>query len=47
VLPVKSAGSQTDDASNYVADAAAGDVSAFEHLYRTHLPRVHSLVRRM
>ena len=34
----------TDD---YVAKAAAGDVSAFEHLYRTHLPRVHSLVRRM
>jgi RNA polymerase sigma-70 factor (ECF subfamily) len=45
--PVKSGGSQTEDASNYVADAAAGDVSAFEHLYRTHLPRVHSLVRRM
>jgi RNA polymerase sigma-70 factor (ECF subfamily) len=34
----------TDD---YVASAAAGDVRAFEHLYRTHLPRVHSLVRRM
>jgi RNA polymerase sigma-70 factor, ECF subfamily len=32
---------------DYVARAAAGDVSAFEHLYRTHLPRVHSLVRRM
>jgi RNA polymerase sigma-70 factor (ECF subfamily) len=30
-----------------VAKAAAGDVRAFEHLYRTHLPRVHSLVRRM
>ncbi len=44
---MKSAGSQVDDASNYVANAAAGDVSAFEHLYRTHLPRVHSLVRRM
>ena len=32
---------------DYVASAAAGDVRAFEHLYRTHLPRVHSLVRRM
>jgi RNA polymerase sigma-70 factor (ECF subfamily) len=30
-----------------VARAAAGDVRAFEALYRTHLPRVHSLVRRM
>lgn len=30
-----------------VARAAAGDVRAFEHLYRTHLPRVNSLVRRM
>ena len=35
------------EANDYVANAAAGDVSAFEHLYRTHLPRVHSLVRRM
>jgi RNA polymerase sigma-70 factor (ECF subfamily) len=33
----------TDD----VALAAAGDVSAFERVYRAHLPRVHSLVRRM
>jgi RNA polymerase sigma-70 factor (ECF subfamily) len=30
-----------------VARAAAGDVRAFEALYRTHLPRVYSLVRRM
>jgi RNA polymerase sigma-70 factor (ECF subfamily) len=30
-----------------VARAAAGDVRAFEELYRRHLPRVHSLVRRM
>jgi RNA polymerase sigma-70 factor (ECF subfamily) len=30
-----------------VARAAAGDAGAFEALYRTHLPRVHSLVRRM
>lgn len=35
------------DASDYVARAAGGDVRAFEQLYRTHLPRVHSLVRRM
>jgi RNA polymerase sigma-70 factor, ECF subfamily len=27
--------------------AAGGDVRAFERLYRTHLPRVHGLVRRM
>jgi RNA polymerase sigma-70 factor (ECF subfamily) len=39
-----SRGAELDD---YVADAAAGDVRAFEHLYRTHLPRVHSIVRRM
>lgn len=30
-----------------VARAAAGDVRAFEALYRTHLPRIYSLVRRM
>ena len=30
-----------------VARAAQGDVRAFEDVYRTHLPRVHSLVRRM
>jgi RNA polymerase sigma-70 factor (ECF subfamily) len=30
-----------------VARAAAGDVRAFEELYRLHLPRVHSLIRRM
>ena len=35
------------DAADSVARAAAGDVRAFEQLYRTHLPRVHSLVRRM
>jgi RNA polymerase sigma-70 factor, ECF subfamily len=32
---------------NAVARAAAGDARAFEEVYRTHLPRVHSLVRRM
>ena len=30
-----------------VSRAAGGDVRAFEDLYRAHLPRVHSLVRRM
>ena len=30
-----------------IQQAAAGDVRAFEQLYRTHLARVHSLVRRM
>jgi RNA polymerase sigma-70 factor (ECF subfamily) len=30
-----------------VARAAGGDARAFEALYQTHLPRVHSLVRRM
>ena len=30
-----------------VARAAGGDVRAFEQLYRAHLPKVHSLVRRM
>ena len=37
-------GAELDD---YVAKAASGDVRAFEQLYRTHLPKVHSLVRRM
>jgi len=37
-------GAELDDC---VARAAAGDLRAFEDLYRTHLPRVHSLVRRM
>jgi RNA polymerase sigma-70 factor (ECF subfamily) len=30
-----------------VARAAKGDVQAFERLYRTHIPRVHGIVRRM
>ncbi len=33
--------------SDAVARASAGDARAFEALYRAHLPRVHSLVRRM
>ena len=33
--------------SEDVARAAAGDVAAFEQLYRTYLARIHSLVRRM
>jgi RNA polymerase sigma-70 factor, ECF subfamily len=41
--PVLNRDGMTDD----VALAAAGDVSAFERVYRAHLPRVHSLVRRM
>ena len=49
-LPIESdqkpvrAGADVDD---YVADAVSGDVQAFEALYRLHLPRIHSLVRRM
>ena len=30
-----------------VARAASGDVAAFERLYRSHVPRIHSLARRM
>lgn len=30
-----------------IRQAAEGDVRAFEELYRAHLPRVHSLVRRL
>jgi RNA polymerase sigma-70 factor (ECF subfamily) len=30
-----------------VARAVKGDVQAFERLYRTHIPRVHGIVRRM
>lgn len=41
--PIASAAGMADD----VALAAAGDVSAFERIYEAHLPRVHSLVRRM
>ncbi len=38
---------QDAGAADPVARAAAGDVRAFEQLYQAHLPRVHSLVRRM
>jgi RNA polymerase sigma-70 factor, ECF subfamily len=38
--------SRTDPADD-VALAARGDVRAFERLYRAHLPKIHSLVRRM
>lgn len=38
---------QASEPRSDVARAAAGDVRAFEEVYRTHLPRVHSLVRRM
>ena len=37
------AGSVHDD----VMRAAAGDVTAFERIYRAHIARVHSLARRM
>ena len=37
----------TDSERADVALAAAGDQQAFERLYRQHVPRVHSLVRRM
>ena len=35
------------DPSDDVALAAGGDVRAFERLYRSYLPKIHSLVRRM
>jgi len=41
--PALRAAEMTDD----VALAAGGDVSAFERVYQAHLPRVHSLIRRM
>ena len=46
LVPPVDAGTAPEPASE-VARAAAGDVRAFEALYRTLLPRVHSLVRRM
>ena len=45
VSPARAALSAEPDRE--VARAAGGDVRAFEELYRRHLPRVHSLVRRM
>src|SRR5262249_32735467 len=45
VSPVE-AGRESDPFAE-VTKAAKGDVRAFEALYRTHLPRVHGLVRRM
>jgi len=38
---------QTDSERADVALAQAGDAQAFERLYRQHVPRIHSLVRRM
>ncbi|MEP6917491.1 MAG: RNA polymerase sigma factor [Acidobacteriota bacterium] len=47
-LPLRSDSEQgVADQPYDVARAAGGDVSAFERVYRTHLPKVHSLVRRM
>jgi RNA polymerase sigma-70 factor, ECF subfamily len=40
-------GPHSDRGTDDVALAARGDVRAFERVYRDHLPRVHSLVRRM
>lgn len=45
-LRVESAAGDPSEAAD-VALAAAGDSSAFERLYRRHVARVHSLVRRM
>jgi RNA polymerase sigma-70 factor, ECF subfamily len=42
--PSVSGGAGLDDC---VAGAASGDVRAFEQLYKTYLPKIHSLVRRM
>ena len=42
--PSVSGGAELDDC---VAGAASGDVRAFEQLYKTYLPKVHSVVRRM
>jgi RNA polymerase sigma-70 factor, ECF subfamily len=39
--------SRAPEANSDVALAAAGDASAFERLYRTHVAKVHSLARRM
>ena len=45
--PIESVPAADAGATSDVARAAAGDAVAFEAVYRTHLPRVHSLVRRM
>jgi RNA polymerase sigma-70 factor, ECF subfamily len=47
VDPTTSEPSSRAQLDDYVARAASGDVRAFEQLYRAHVPRVHSLVRRM
>ena len=39
--------SRAPEANSDVALAAAGDASAFERIYRTHVAKVHSLARRM
>jgi RNA polymerase sigma-70 factor (ECF subfamily) len=45
--PIETVSPAEDVPLTDVARAAAGDARAFEAVYRTHLPRVHSLVRRM
>jgi len=49
VPPLTRADREPDPAAGLddVARAAGGDLQAFERLYRTHAPRVHSLARRM
>jgi RNA polymerase sigma-70 factor (ECF subfamily) len=46
-LPVGTGKVPLDGDRADAARAAAGDVQAYERLYRAHLPRVYSLVRRM
>lgn len=47
VPPMNHSPAQADSERADVALAQAGDAQAFERLYRTHVPRIHSLVRRM
>jgi len=49
-VPPSLSSSQTPEADSERADvalASSGDAQAFERLYRQHVPRIHSLVRRM
>lgn len=46
-LPVGTGNVPLDGDRVDAARAASGDVQAYERLYRAHLPRVYSLVRRM
>lgn len=46
-LPSGAHGTPTDGDRADAARAADGDVRAYERIYRTHLPKIYSLVRRM